>query len=94
MKYYITLWWCRPVCSSSPQPAATTFALPSVFIYSSMVVQACLFYIPRAIWLSVEGGLMKHLAKDKQGILVEDAEAKTSRLLADFSQHLHNKYNK
>ena len=59
-----------------------------------MVVQACLFYIPRAIWLSVEGGLMKHLAKDNQGILVEDAEAKTSRLLADFSQHLHNKYNK
>ena len=46
LKYYITLWWCRPVCSSSPQPAATTFALPSVFIYSSMVVQECLFFIP------------------------------------------------
>ncbi|XP_023325622.1 innexin inx2-like [Eurytemora carolleeae] len=26
--------------------------------------QACLFYIPRAVWLSVEGGLMKHLAKE------------------------------
>ena len=30
--------------------------------------QAILFYLPRGLWLSLEGGLMKHLAKDKQGI--------------------------
>ena len=30
-----------------------------------LVGQACLFYLPRALWLSLEGGLMKHLAKDK-----------------------------
>jgi hypothetical protein len=37
---------------------------------------------------------MKHLAKGKQGILVEDAEVKCSNLLSDFKEHLHNKYNR
>ena len=37
---------------------------------------------------------MKHLAKDKQGIMVEEGEAKCNKLIQDFRQHLHNKYNR
>jgi len=59
-----------------------------------LVGQACLFYVPRAIWLSLEGGLMKHLAKDKQSKIVEDAEEKCDCLLDTFNQQLRNKYDR
>ena len=41
-----------------------------------LVSQAVIFYLPRALWVSLEGGLMKHLAKDAGGKVVEDAEKK------------------
>lgn len=59
-----------------------------------LVGQAVIFYIPRAIWLSLEGGLMKHLAKDKGGKIVEDYEEKCDELLYTFNQHLRNKYDR
>lgn len=49
-----------------------------------LVGQACLFYLPRALWLSLEGGLMKHLAKDKT-----DKEAKTNIFKVRKSSFLH-----
>jgi len=59
-----------------------------------LVGQACLFYLPRAIWLTLEGGLMKHLAKDKQGRVIEDMEEKCDMLLYNYTEHLYNKYNR
>jgi len=59
-----------------------------------LVAQACLFYLPRALWLSLEGGLMKHLAKDKQAKIIEDAEEKCECLLTTFNQQLRNKYDR
>ena len=53
-----------------------------------------MFYLPRAVWLSLEGGLMKHLAKDKDSKVVEDAEEKVKTLLFTFNQHLRNKYDR
>ena len=60
----------------------------------SLVSQAVIFYFPRALWVSLEGGLMKHLAKDAGGKVVEDAEKKKDELLATFNKHLHNKYDR
>ena len=59
-----------------------------------LVSQAVIFYFPRALWVSLEGGLMKHLAKDAGGKVVEDAEKKKDELLATFNKHLHNKYDR
>jgi len=59
-----------------------------------LVSQALVFYLPRALWVSLEGGLMKHLAKDAGGKVVEDAEKKKDDLLATFNKHLHNKYDR
>jgi len=59
-----------------------------------LVGQACLFYLPRALWLSLEGGLMKHLAKDKQAKIIEDPEEKCDCLLTTFNQQLRNKYDR
>ena len=59
-----------------------------------LVGQALLFYLPRTLWLSLEGGLMKHLAKDASGKVVEDAEKKRDELILTFNRHLHNKYDK
>ena len=40
------------------------------------------------------GGLMKHLAKDKGGKVVEDYKEKCDDLLNTFNQHLRNKYDR
>ena len=37
---------------------------------------------------------MKHLAKDKGGKVVEDAEDKCEELMNTFNQHLRNKYDR
>ena len=47
--------------------------------------QAMLFYLPRAIWLTQEGGLIKHLAKDKCEKVIEDADEKCCFLLDTFT---------
>lgn len=59
-----------------------------------LMVQAMLFYLPRCIWLSMEGGLMNFLVKGNQGRVVEDAEEKKEKLLVQFCEHVHNKFNK
>ncbi|XP_023324723.1 innexin inx2 [Eurytemora carolleeae] len=50
-----------------------------------LMMQAIVFYLPRCIWLSMEGGLMNFLVKGNQGRVVEDAEAKKEKLLVSFS---------
>jgi len=59
-----------------------------------LVIQALLFYIPRVVWLSLEGGLMKFLVRNARGKIVEDAEEKRDSLIVTFKEHLHNKYNR
>ena len=57
-----------------------------------LVVSAVMFYTPRAIWLMMEGGLMKFLAKGTTEKIVENAAEKRESLLTTFQEHLHNKY--
>jgi len=59
-----------------------------------LMVQAIIFYIPRCIWLSMEGGLMTFLVKGNQGRVIEDAQDKQKVLLNNYLEHVHNKFNK
>jgi hypothetical protein len=45
---------------------------------------AALFYIPRAVWLVMEGGLMKFLTRGVSGKVVEDAARKRETLVKTF----------
>ena len=45
---------------------------------------AALFYIPRALWLIMEGGLMKFLTRGVSGRVVEDATRKREMLVKTF----------
>jgi len=56
--------------------------------------QALLFYIPRCIWLSLEGGLMKFLVMGHQERVVDDHEEKLTKLLNLYVELVHNKFNK
>ena len=61
----------------------------------SLIGQALLFYCPRAVWLSLEGSLMKHLASSEcRSKVVEDVEEKCDTLVDTFTVHLRNKYNR
>ena len=60
-----------------------------------LIGQALLFYCPRAIWLSLEGSLMKHLASSEcRSKVVEKVEEKCNTLVDTFTVHLKNKYNR
>jgi len=56
--------------------------------------QAVMFYVPRCIWLSLEGGLMSWLVKGHQDRVVDDHQVKLVKLLDLFVEHVHNKFNK
>lgn len=68
----------------------TYYQWVSVFL----MVQAIIFYIPRCIWLSMEGGLMNFLVKGNQGRVIEESAEKERKLLSNFIEHVHNKFNK
>lgn len=59
-----------------------------------LMIQSVIFYIPRCIWLSMEGGLMSFLVKGAQGRVIEDSEEKQALLLKNYLEHVHNKFNK
>ncbi len=59
-----------------------------------LIIQASLFYVPRMIWLMMEGGLMKFLAKGRTDRIVEDPEEKMTKLIKTFKHNLQNKYNR
>jgi len=59
-----------------------------------LMIQAIIFYIPRCIWLSMEGGLMTFLVKGNQGRVIEDPQEKQKVLLKNYLEHVHNKFNK
>ena len=71
---------------------------------------AVLYYIPRCIWLMLEGGLMAYIVKGEAvvdsrsfhfchslgtcGRVVDDADKKMSVMLKHFQEHVHNKFNR
>jgi len=68
----------------------TYYQWVSIFLF----IQAILFYIPRCIWLSMEGGLMNFLVNGCTDRVVEDKDTKQNSLLHHYHEHIHNKFNK
>jgi len=64
------------------------------FVSVFLVVQAVLMYLPRCIWLSMEGGLMQFLVAGNTGRVVEDSDKKKHTLLLNYREHVHNKFNR
>lgn len=54
---------------------------------------AILFYVPRCLWVMMEGGLMKFFGKGTTTRLIEEPEEKRDKLVKFFSDNIHNKYN-
>ena len=48
------------------------------------ILQAMIFYLPRMLWLSMEGGLMKFLVRNTRGKIIEDPEEKRDSLIQTF----------
>ena len=53
-------------------------------IISCTYSQALLFYLPRMLWLTMEGGLMKFLVRNAREKIIEDAEEKRDNLIQTF----------
>jgi len=64
------------------------------FVPFFLVIQAIIFYIPRCIWLSLEGGLMSFLVSGHTGREVKNHSDKLVKLLDHYMEHVHNKFNK
>ena len=58
-----------------------------------LVLSALVFYTPRAVWLCLEGGLMKFLAQGANEKIVENASEKRESLIKLFQAQMRNKYN-
>jgi len=58
-----------------------------------LMAQGILFYTPRMVWLSMEGGLMAFLCEGCSGREVEDAPGKGKKLLKNYLEFVHNKFN-
>lgn len=58
-----------------------------------LVVLAIAFYLPRLLWLMMEGGLMKFFGTGTTTRTIEDQEEKEQTLVKFFCKNVHNKYN-
>ncbi len=83
----------RGSCAKREHDGTTLYNSYYQWVSIFLVVSAIMFYLPRAIWLMAEGGLMKFLAKGTTTKIIEDAEEKRDTLLRTFQEHLSNKYN-
>ena len=96
-------------CAKKEHDGATLYNSYYQFVSIFLVLQAGLFYAPRYVWLMLEGGLMKFLARGVREKIVEDPVEKRESLISTFQvkslvaimylltwntqEHLHNKYN-
>jgi len=81
-------------CAKREHDGATLYNTYYQWVAIFLVIQAMIFYLPRMLWLSMEGGLMKFLVRNVRGKIIEDPEEKRENLLQTFQEHLHNKYNR
>jgi len=52
-----------------------------------------MFYIPRVIWVSLEGGLMKFFGKGTRSRIIEDEDEKQKSMIDYYQHHVKNRYN-
>ena len=68
--------------------------LTVLFLHITLMVKALIFYLPRVLWLSMEGGLMKFLVRNARGKIVEDAEEKRDSLIKTFQVKIRSHFLK
>ena len=71
-------------CAKKEHDGATLYNSYYQFVSIFLVLQAGLFYAPRYVWLMLEGGLMKFLARGARGKIVEDPVEKRESLIRTF----------
>jgi len=57
-----------------------------------LIASACLFYLPRSIWLSLEDGLMNYFSTGTRERYIENREEKRDQMISYFRKRLSNKY--
>jgi len=81
-------------CSRRQQDTTNLYNTYYQWVSVFLMIQAILFYLPRCIWLSMEGGLMNVLVKGHTDRIVEDHSKKQKALLEHYIEHVHNKFSK
>ena len=74
----------KGACAKKEHDGATLYNSHYQFVPIFLVLQAGLFYAPRYVWLMLEGGLMKFLARGARGKIVEDPVEKRESLIRTF----------
>ena len=75
----------RGVCAKKEHDGSTLYNSYYQWVSIFLVVSAVCFYVPRAMWLMAEGGLMKFLAKGTTTKIIEDADDKRENLIKTFA---------
>jgi len=82
-------------CGGNPEDALDVIVYNSYYQWVSifLIGLAILFYLPRVLWLMLEGGLMKFFGKGTTTRFIEDQDEKRDKLVEFFRRNIHNKYN-
>jgi len=81
-------------CASEAHAGTSLYNSYYQWVAIFFLVSALLFYIPRCIWLSLEGGIMSFLVTGCLERVVDHAAAKHAALLTNFCDFAHNKLSK
>ena len=88
-------------CAKKEHDGATLYNSYYQFVSIFLVLQAGLFYAPRYMWLMLEGGLMKFLARgarekiveapvEKRESLIRTFQVRAMCVLRDLNNHTHS----
>ena len=89
----------KGACSSSQKAANPRSEYKVSVVYNSyyqwvplyLVFLGLLFYLPRLLWLTMEGGLMKFFGKGTMSRSIEDHDEKRDHLVTFFNKNIQNK---
>ena len=89
----------KGACSSSQKAASPRSEYKVSVVYNSyyqwvplyLVFLGLLFYLPRLLWLTMEGGLMKFFGKGTMSRSIEDHDEKRDHLVTFFNKNIQNK---
>jgi len=81
-------------CTSNAHEGTNLYNSYYQWVAVFFLIQAVLFYIPRCIWLSMEGGMMSFLVSGCLDRVVENAAEKQETLMRNYCEYVHNKFNK